>query len=88
MLPKSLHQRQRDDADGEDGRSPEMGDKSTKYLLPSLSESSAEHRVDDQNVRTMIHVTPTRRWMHEGQEQRNKSYGPHDDMCKAHRGNS
>lgn len=68
VLPKSLHQRQRDDADVEDGSSPEMGDESTKYLLPSLPESSAEHRVDDQNIGTMMHVTPTRRWMHEGRE--------------------
>lgn len=66
--PKCLYQRQRDGAGVEDGSSPEMGDESTKYLLPSPPESSAEHRVDDQNIRTMMHVTPSRRWTHEGQE--------------------
>lgn len=84
MLPKSLHQRQRDDADVEDGSSPEMWDISTKCLFPPLSGCNAEHRVDYQNIRMMKYVTLARRQMLEEQEESNKSCGRHGDMCKAH----
>lgn len=40
-----------------DGGSTEMGQASTKDLLPPLTRYTAEHRVDDQNLILNMHVS-------------------------------